>query len=484
MRLDISPQLRLDLRLKLAPQMIQSMEILQLPLLALQERIEQELVENPVLEARARTAESPEAPQEPEVARSEADVPARVEEDFRNLDRMPDEWERYLENPLPPGRVARRSRGERDPKLDAMYNTAAPGVSLQEFLEQQVGFLDLDSDTRAMAHHLIWNIDDNGYVRFPLEEIVASMDGRGDLALAERTLTLIQTLDPPGVGARDLRECLLLQLDRAGLGENGLVRSLIEHHLDDIEQNRLPHIAKTTGADLEAVKAAVQALGHLTPKPGSRYVNETVPYVIPDVSVVETEWGYEVRLEDTWTPHLYISRGYRDLARRPDIDPRAREFVSAKIRSAKWLIDSIEQRRTTLLAVARSIVKAQEAFLDQGLTHIKPLKMQTVADDVGVHVSTVSRAISGKYIQTPRGIYPMKFFFTGGTVTDSGDVASWRTVKQRIKEIVDQEHKANPLSDDQIAEALKQDGFEVARRTVTKYRKMMSIPSSRRRKTY
>jgi len=464
--------------------MIQSMEILQLPLLALQERIEQELVENPVLEVQTRTTEEPDPIEEPEPTRSEADVPARVEEDFRNLDRLPGEWERYLENPLPPGRMVRRSRGERDAKLDAMYNTAAPGASLQEFLEQQVRLLDLDADTRAVAHHLIWNIDDKGYVRFPLEEIVASMDGRGDLELAERTLALIQALDPPGVGARDLRECLLLQLDRAGLGENGLVRTLIEHHLDDIEQNRFPRIAKAAGVDLEAVKAAVAVIGHLTPRPGGQYVNETVPYVIPDVSVEETEWGYEVRLEDSWTPHLYISRGYRDLARRQDIDSRAREFVHAKIRSAKWLIDSIEQRRTTLLAVARSIVKAQEAFLDHGLTHIKPLKMQTVADDVGVHVSTVSRAISGKYIQTPRGLYPMKFFFTGGTVTESGAVASWRTVKQRIKEIVDREDKTDPLSDDQIAEVLRKDGFDVARRTVTKYRKVMDILSSRRRKTF
>ena len=484
MRLDMAPQLRLDLRLKLAPQMIQSMEILQLPLLALSERIEQELVENPVLEVQPPAMEVPEAPEEVAPAHLEADVPSRVQEDFRNLDRMPDDWERYLDDSLPPARPFRRYQQERDAKLDAMLNTAAPGLSLQEFLEQQVGLLDLDRETREMARQIIGNIDDNGYLRFPLEEIVASLDGGASLALAERTLVLVQALDPAGVGARDLRECLLLQLERAGLEENGLVRALIEHHLDDIKENRLPRIAKATGTDVEAVKAAVAAIGHLTPKPGNGYVTETVPYVIPDVTVEATEWGYEARLEDAWTPHLYISRDYRDLARRPDIDVRTREFVSAKIRSAKWLIDSIEQRRTTLLAVARSIVKFQKAFLDLGLAHITPLKMQTVADDVGVHVSTVSRAINGKYIQTPRGIYPMKFFFTGGTVTDSGAVASWRTVKQRIREIVDQEEKANPLSDDQIAEELKNGGFGVARRTVTKYRKMMNIPSSRRRKAY
>jgi len=484
MRLDLSPQLRLELRLKLAPQMIQSMEILQLPLLALQERIEQELVENPVLEAEPRREEAAETSEAPPAAHIEADVPARATEDFRNVDRLPGEWERYIDDPLPTGRRVRRPSQERDPKLDAMANTAAPGVSLQEVLEQQIGLLDLEPEMRETAHALIWNIDDNGYLRFPLAEIVASMDGRGNLEVAERALVLIQALDPPGVGARDLRECLLLQLDRLAAGDDHLLRTLIEHHLGDIEQNRLPHIAKATGADLEAVKAAIAALARLSPRPGSRYVTETVPYVIPDVIVEATDRGYEVHLEDSWTPHLYISREYRDLARQQRVDAETREFVTAKIRSAKWLIDSIEQRRTTLLAVARSIVTFQEAFLDRGLTHIRPLKMQTVADDVSVHVSTVSRAISGKYIQTPRGIYPMKFFFTGGTVTDSGDVASWRTIKQRIKEIVANEDKADPLSDDQIAEALKQDGFGVARRTVTKYRKMMSIPSSRRRKTY
>lgn len=483
MRLDLSPQLRLDLRMKLAPQMIQSMEILQLPLLALQERIEQELMENPVLEAR-QTSDEPSQEVEPDQARSEADVPARAEEDFRNLDRLPDEWERYLNDPLPSGHQVRRYAQERDRKLEAMMNTAAPGLSLQEFLEQQTGVLDLDESMRLMTHHLIWNLDDNGYLRFSLDEILASMDGSADRDLAERALALVQSLDPPGVGARDLRECLLLQLDRLGYPEGGLVRPLIRDHLDDIEQNRLPHIARAVGADLETVKEAIAAIAHLTPKPGATYAQEPIPYVSPDVVVEATDRGYEVHLQDDWTPHLYISRGYRNLARRKDVDTKTREFVTSKIRSAKWLIDSIEQRRTTLLAVARSLVKFHQGFLDHGLSHLKPLKMQTVADDVGVHVSTVSRAISGKYIQTPRGIYPMKFFFTGGTVTDAGTVASWRTVRERIQELVDAEDKANPKSDEEIAAALRADGFDVARRTVTKYRKMLKIPSSRRRKAF
>lgn len=483
MRLDLTQNLRLEQRMKLAPLMIQSMEILQLPLLALQERINQELVENPVLEVRPQRDEDAEDQPKKDEADTDADVPATVDEDFSKLDRMGDEWERYIDDPIPGPRI-RRAAGERDRKLEAMQNTAAPGVSLQDFLEQQVGLLDLDDGLQDAVHHIIWNIDDNGYLRFSLEEIAASMDGHGDLGLAEQALMLVQSLDPPGVGAKDLRECLLLQLDRLGVPPGVLVRRLIEDHLHDIEENRLPHIAKVLETTIDEVKAGIAAVSHLNPRPGGTYFNRTTHYVQPDVIVEATDTGYEVHLEDNWTPHLYISRGYRNLARKKDVDTRTREFVNAKIRSARWLIDAIEQRRTTLLAVARSIVAFQTDFLDNGPGHLKPLKMQEVADDVGVHVSTVSRAVSGKYMQTPRGIHDMKSFFTGGTQTEDGTETSWQTVKDRIEQLVDDEDKSSPKSDEELAEDLRKEGYEVARRTVTKYRKMLNIPSSRKRREY
>jgi RNA polymerase sigma-54 factor len=483
MRLDITPQLRLDLRMRLAPQMIQSMEILQLPLLALEERIEQEMTENPVLEMQPPEAEAPRT-DEPLPTHPEADLPARSTEDFRSLDRLPDDWERYLDDPLNSNRQPRHYSQERDRKLEAMQNTAAPGVSIQEHLEQQLSLEEVDADTLALAREIIWNLDDKGYLRFSLEEILAGQDGQASLDRAQAALALVQSLDPPGVGARDLRECLRLQLDRRGEPPGSLLRAIVERHLADLSENRLPLIARSTGASIEAVKSAAEAVARLNPSPGASYVNEAVAYVVPDVIVEATDFGYEVHLEDNWTPRLFISRGYRDLARRRDVDQRTREFITSKIRSAKWLIDSIEQRRTTVLAVARSIVKFQQGFLEHGVSHLKPLKMQTVADDVGVHVSTVSRAISGKYMQTPRGIFPMKFFFTGGTTTDAGAVASWRTIKQHIQELIANEDKANPKSDEEIAAELQKAGFDVARRTVTKYRKTEKIPSSRQRRVF
>jgi RNA polymerase sigma-54 factor len=294
----------------------------------------------------------------------------------------------------------------------------------------------------------------------------------------------LQKLDPPGVGARTLEECLLLQLTPE-TPHRDVLRVLILHHMDDLYHNRLPIIQRRTGFDLTTIKEAMEALKHLNPKPGSQFNAENIPYVVPDIAVERTEAGeYEVRLLDDWTPSIYISRRYLEMYRDKGMSPKDKEYFKRKIQAAQWLMESIEQRRSTLQKVTKAIIRHQRAFLDRGPEFIEPLKMQQIADDVGVHVTTVSRAVDDKWVQTPRGIFPLKRFFGGGTKTDSGEDVAWETIKQKLLEIIGKEDKANPLSDEDLVAKLHEAGYPVARRTVTKYRKMLNIPSSRQRKDW
>jgi RNA polymerase sigma-54 factor len=476
MRLDTSQQMRTDMRLRMAPRMIQSMEILQLPMLALQERIDQELSENPVLvdlrEAPAPEAEPDEAPAAPEAE----EEPAAGELDG------PDDWAESF------GETHRMSRAalseEADRKHDAMQNMASRPQSLHDDLNDQLAFLDSESTVRALAEYIIFNLDDNGFLNLELTDVVRDFGGDATLAQAEEALALVQKLDPPGVGARNLRECLLLQL-LPDVPCRDILQVLIAHHLDDIQQNRLPAIEKKTGISIDKIKDAIEQLRRLNPRPGSRYAPENAQYVVPDLMVEANEHGeYEVRLVDDHTPQLAISRYYQKQLKNKATDPAAREFIQKRIQSARWLIESIEQRRNTLLKVARAIIEHQKEFLDKGPESIEPLKMQQIAERVHVHVTTVSRAVDDKWVQTPRGIFPLKRFFGGGTTTTDGEEVAWDTIKQKLLEIIAKEDKQNPLSDEEIVEELGRHGFPVARRTVTKYRRTLHIPSSRQRKRF
>ncbi len=485
MRLDTSQQMRTEMRLRMAPRMIQSMEILQLPVMALQERIEQELSENPVLvdlRESAPTSEDGEdgapAPAEPAESESEPD-------EFDSLINLDENWsEIYDEGP-------RRSRAalseEGDRKLEAMQNMASRPRSFHDDLNEQLGFFDCDPILRDLAEYIIYNLDDHGF--FPKDVTVHDVArdfGRGVTAeQVEAALRLVQRLDPPGVGARDLRECLLLQLTPETPRRDALY-TLIADHLDDLQHNRLPAIERKTGLTIAAIKEAVEQLRRLNPRPGSSFdPGENVQYVVPDLIVeADDAGGYDVRLVDEYTPNLSISRYYQKQLRDKGTDPAAREFIQKRIQSARWLIESIEQRRSTLLKVARAIVEHQRPFLDQGPEFIEPLKMQQIADRVGVHVTTVSRAVDDKWAQTPRGVFPLKRFFGGGTVTADGEEIAWDTVKQKLQEVVDTEDKTNPLSDEDIVLEMGRHGVKVARRTVTKYRQALMIPSSRQRKQF
>jgi RNA polymerase sigma-54 factor len=468
---------RPELRMKLAPQIIQSIEILQLCTLELQQRITQELLENPVLEMQEVLPEEDEE-------QTTAEEPAQDER--THSDAEFDKLQEIEESVRDYGHQTTRrvvDASESDRKYEAMQNTAARPLSLQDYLFDQYHLLDQTPELDEVAENVIYNIDDEGYLHYSLQEIVDSMEGRATLAHAERVLQIVQSLDPPGIGARSLGECLLLQM-RDDPQEHPLARELIAHHLEDLYMNRIPKIAKETGRPIEKIKEAVEFLSHLNPKPGTAFSSEISPYVIPDVVVEYIDGRYEVRLEDDRLPRVYINSAYSRLLRDDRTSEPAKEYIRKKIQAARWLIDSIEQRRNTLHKIARAIVDIQGPFFEKGVTHLVPLKMQTVAQATSVHVSTVCRAIAEKYMQTPIGIFPLKFFFTGGTRTTGGQVRSRKSVRELAKQVVDSEDKRNPLSDDEIAAKLQADGFDISRRTVTKYRKALNIPSSRQRRAY
>jgi RNA polymerase sigma-54 factor len=485
MRLDTTQQMRTEMRLRMAPRMIQSMEILQLPIMALQERIEQELGENPVLEdlreSYAETAaDESTAPAAPEPA-PEKDTDPDPDE-FSALSGLEDDWsERYDEG-------QRRSRAalseESDRKQEAMQNMASRPRSLHDNLTDQLTFLDCTPIVRELAEYLIYNLDDRGLCTLDLQDVSRDFYGRATPEDVEEALRTVQRLDPPGVGARDLRECLLLQLTPETPCHD-VLQILISQHFDDLEHNRLPAIEKKTGIPLDKIKEALEQLRRLNLRPAAAFDSDSSQYVVPDLIVELDENGaYQVRLAEEYSPQLSISRDYQKLLRNKETDPATREYIQKKIQSARWLIESIEQRRNTLLRVARAIIEHQKDFLDKGPEFIEPLKMQQIADRVNVHVTTVSRAVDDKWVQTPRGIFPLKRFFGGGTTTAGGDEIAWDTVKQKLLEIIAKENKLNPMSDEEIVDEMARQGLKVARRTVTKYRQGLLVPSSRQRKQF
>ncbi len=492
MRLSLGLEARQVQVQKLAPRMIQSMEILQLPIMALQERVEQEMNENPVLELQE---EDPALPEEPD-DRENPDAPADTErelvvdenhdnaEDFERLFNMDSELPGHFDET--PRRSLNRMEEEADRKHDAIANIEARPESLNDYLMHQIGEMELDPDLAWMAERIISTLDarDGGYLKVSLEDLLPPDAGPEQRALAERALAVVQQLDPPGVAARDLRECLLRQITPE-MPYYEELEKLISDHLEDLKDNRLPLIKKKTGYSIEQIQAAWEQLRKLNPKPGASFVDAFVPTVTPDVFVEQDDDGsYKVVLEDSRLPRLFISDYYRRRIMSGDATPEEREYIKRKINAAQWLIDAITQRRSTLTKVAQAIVDYQRRFLDDGPEFIVPLKMQQIAEKVGVHVTTVSRAVDDKWIQTPRGIFSLRRFFVGGTRNDDGDDVAWDRIRMKLQELVDNEDKQSPYSDDDLVKELKKTGITVARRTVTKYRQKMNIPSSRQRRAW
>ncbi|MFQ5861624.1 MAG: RNA polymerase factor sigma-54 [Candidatus Brocadiales bacterium] len=468
----MTPRMQLQLKMKLAPQIIQSIEILQLPLLALLEHVQAELEENPILEE--VTAVDSGAEDNPT-----ADQETQNTEGEERVDVLPEEWQ---EPPRLRSRAMRRA--ETDQKQEALENTSAKPISFHEYLLGQLSLMEVPESLREACAHVIYNLDDNGYLSTPLEDIIKNLDTPVTIQDAGNALRLVQSMEPPGVGARSLEECLLLQLDKR-CEDYELAEEMINHYLKDIEMKKYPQIAKKMGKSLETIKKVVEHIQRLNPKPGSIFSCEPIAYVVPDVRVEYIDGQYEVTLNEDYTlPHLSVNNVYREYLSQRTTDTQTREYIKRKLESARWLMDAIEQRRATLYRVATNLVELQKDFFEEGVSSLKPLKMQELADRLGIHVSTVSRALARKYMQTPRGIFEMKFFFTGGFSGRDGDTESWVATRQKLKEIIDGEDKRHPLSDEELVAALKAKGVAVARRTVTKYRKLMKIPSSRRRRQY
>lgn len=473
MKMDTSLHQRLEQQLRLAPQIIQSIEILQLNSLDLLDLVKQELCENEVLEEVAEKGKL-----DPLVEAC-GDPPARAaDDDIEHMESLGD-WTDYFKR-----RKNLSGDGDSDKKLEAMQNTAARPTNLRESLETDLRLLEAEPRLKELAARIIQCLDDNGYLNEPLEELAKTLGGDAPIEDIEAALRLIQQLEPKGVGARNLQECLLLQLDPAD-SKFGLKKRLLTEHFGDLSKNRLPKIAKEINESLESLKSTLSEMASLDPSPGSTVGQERAHYIHPDVLLEWTDGGYVVTLTDGHIPRLQLAPRYLRMVEKETSNTQLRDYLRKKVDSARWLIESIEQRQDTLYRVACEIFKHQRDFLDHGVANLRPLKMQNVADALGVHVSTVSRAVSNKYVQTHRGIFALKFFFSGSSGGNgTAELESRASVRGFVEDMIKNEDKRNPLSDDEIAEKIHAMGLPIARRTVTKYRKAMRIPASRQRRVY
>lgn len=483
-----------------------------MPLTELEERIEQELASNPTIEITEIAPDPDAADRRDEPGGSENTDDFSRLEDFEASN--PDAAENTNESgglldgrdrfdDYEPRRASTRLDGERDGKMDAMAAAPAREASLGEQLRDQWALVEVDEPLRYPGELIIAFLDEDGYLRTPLQTILEKSPPGPDGTmptpeLLERALTAVQLfLEPAGVAARDARECLLLQLDvledRMGWDSDEdrietlrVARTLVAEHLDDLIQNRLPKIAEAEHVSLDQIKSGLELLRRLSLAPARRLVNEAAEVIIPDAIVEydEEHDRYIAYLNDTRLPNLRISKEYAEMIRDRDVPKKDRDFLKTNIGNAQWLIEAVEQRRRTLQRVLNVVVDAQREFFDYGPQAIRPLPMTQVAEELGIHVATVSRAVADKHLQTPRGIVPLRRFFTGGTETASGEEISWDAIKAALQEVIDQEDKSKPLSDDALAKALEDRGIEIARRTVAKYRGQLGIPSARLRKQF
>ena len=477
MRLGLTQSLRAEQRLIQSPQMIQAMQVLQLPLIELKDQVEQELQENVFLERqddadRAANSGEGESTQQPDPYED------RLQREFSaEIDQ--------LESRVEPSwrqRGTAYNADDEDKKFEALQNTTGRSTSLAEHLMTQVRTQESDPELVAVIEHIVFSLDEDGRLSETADSIAHQL--AVPLPLAEEAIEVVRDLEPTGVGARDLRDCLLMQLDHMQF-VRPLTRRIVEHHLDDLAMNKLPKIAKETGATIDDIKESWEFLRFsCKPHPGSEFDAITTTGVSPDVVIEEVDGKFEVKSQRGSLPELAISPVYRNLLQEARNDPKVYDYLRRKIEAAKWFIEAVHQRQNTIERVATEIVRRQEGFLRHGVQQLKPMKMQDIADTVGVHISTISRATSGKFIQTPQGIFDMKRFFSSGTMSDDGAMVSQQAVKDTLRQIVDAEDKDAPFSDDQLVEELGERGVHIARRTVTKYRKALGIESSSRRKHF
>lgn len=442
-------------KLSMTPELIQAIQILQYNNQELNEYIDKELLENPILESEYH---------------KESDTEI-------DIDSLRDQLIQADEN------VEAYKQWESHSTSDeySYENFVAFNYTLTEFLIEQLHFSSLKGQDAEIGRYIIENIDDNGYLSMSLEEICSVLDV--DLDSCERVLDLIHTFEPSGVGARDLNECLIIQL--ASLGElTDEIEFIISNRLKDLADNKYALISKDMGISIAEVQGIADLIKTLEPKPGRGFDSDnSIKYIIPDIYVEETNGEYVVSANDGSTPSLHISSYYNSLTEEAKLDKELSNYLNNRFNSAMWLMKSIEQRKKTIYNVASAIVQFQNDFFAKGERFLKPLTLKQIAETVGVHESTVSRAINGKYMQCPRGVFELKYFFTGGILNEDGSGVSSNSIKSMIKEFVDAEDDKKPLSDSKISEMLHEKGIDISRRTVAKYRDDIGIlPSSKRRR--
>ncbi|HKO55035.1 MAG TPA: RNA polymerase factor sigma-54 [Thermoanaerobaculia bacterium] len=482
MALEQKLHLKLSQKLIMTPSLQQAIKLLQLSKLELQEVLNQELLENPLLEETAEEAakaeeaeaEAQEKTQTEEEAKAAEPQKEKEKDSFDEID-----YDAYFQDYIEYG-YNPRGMGEEHEEFP-LENTLTRPPDLTDHLTWQLNMSDASPKVKEIGAFIIGNIDEDGYLRASTEEIVAA--GPYDPADVEKAIEAIQMLDPIGVGARDLRECLLLQLIFLEI-DVPYVETIIRDHWDDFMQRRFVQLAKTLGIDMKTLEGIVEVIKHLDPKPGRKYSNERAIYVEPDVYVHKVSDEYVIVLNEDGMPKLRINSSYRSMLNSMDSksDGETVNYIKDKIRSAVWLIKSLDQRQRTIYKVAESIVKHQREFLERGIDFLRPLVLRDVADDIQMHESTVSRVVSNKYMHTPRGLFLMKYFFHSGIDSDTGEDISSLTVKKKIQSYIEAEDPRKPLSDSKIMKILNDEGINIARRTVAKYRDELNIPSSTDRK--
>lgn len=458
--------LGLSLQQTLSPQMQQSLQVLQAPVLELRNLVEQELQVNPVLE------------EEPPEREQETDAGDEWDDDLREISRLDDEWRDYMSQS---GAYEGRST-EAQERREFLFSSLHTPKSLQQHLVDQLTLSDLNEEDREVASAIVGNLNEAGLLDVTVSELAGMTNVWPEQV--EKVLREVQNLDPVGVAARDLRECLLIQLERMGKRES-LEARIVNGHLDELLKRRFPEIARRQGVSVQDVQAAADFISTLEPRP-ARQFSSAVEQVIQADVVVESdgEGGFLVALNNEHIPMLRISNYYKDLLSEPASRGQVRDYIREKIKGGRFFIKCIQQRQQTILNIAREIIRRQEDFLREGPSGLKPMTMNQVAQAVGVHETTVSRATHGKYMLTPQGIFEMKYFFTPGYQTDAGSDISNESVRRAIVEVVEKEDKRRPLSDQAILEILKERGIPIARRTVAKYREQLDILPSHLRKTF
>ncbi len=463
---------KLEQKLILSQAILQRLELLTLPHLELTNKINEELLSNPFLEESDLNIEDNSNVKQNEDSPTD-DLSRNDKKDvFENVD-----FGEYFENYLDPGyKTSKRTDEEEKPIFE---NIAVKSISLYEHLLWQLGFVEAPENIIEIAKEVIGNLDDDGYFTVPLEEISSNLNvDREDV---EKALKLVQELDPPGVGARNIRESFLIQLKQFGK-ENTITYEIVDkyHHL--LEDGDIEEIAKNLDVDVDLVKESIEDLKKLNPKPGLQYSEDKNIYIVPDVFVKKIGDDYIVILNEDGIPDIRLNEKYLDMLKNKKFSKKEELAMKKKLKDAIELMKGIYKRNTTLYKVATVIVNKQRAFLDKGIMFLKPLSLKDVAEEVGVHISTISRVVTNKWVQCPQGVFEMRKFFSSGFRSSTGEDISVNELKNKIKEIIEREDKTKPFSDSKIAKLLQKEGVDIKRRTVTKYREMLGIPTSRERK--